>query len=402
MADQENPDRNEEGQDLIPPDSHEHVPAESSKPTAPRDMPDDENEMLRKRAEKLVEQLAGATGSNEMELMDNVSLVGTQVQRSGAAELDLLRRRVGDMLSEGGGDKDISDNLVDLRLTLGQINPDELRKPGTLRRLLGVVPFVGRTTPALQILQKIAIRYEPVSRQIEIVEAKLRQGRMMLTKDNVELRHVYEQVEAQQFPIQKNAYLGELLMVELRKLLERTDETLKGERIRNALHDVSMRVQDLRTMEQAYAQFFVGIDMTRQNNTRLGQAVERTLTVATNIVMVGLAIQAALSRQKQIAEATQRTRAFIGDMLAANAKAIKKHTEEIGEVYNNPVIALEKMSQAHDDLLSAMDAAASIKQEGIELARENIAKLSLMSAQMQQKVGDLPAPEKSEPVSIEA
>jgi uncharacterized protein YaaN involved in tellurite resistance len=267
---------------------------------------------------------------------------------------------------------------------------------------LDIAPFAAQTTHALQILKKIAIHYEPALRQIKTIEARLRAGRMMLTKDNVELRLVYEQVEGQQLSIQKNAYLGELLMAELNKLLKRTDDPGKAARIRDALHDVSTRVVDLRTMEQAYAQFFVGIDMTRRNNTRLGQAVERTLTVATHVVMVGLAIQAALSRQQQIGQATQRTRAFIGDMLAANAKAIKTHTQQIGEVYNNPVIALEKISQAHDDLLAAMDMAAKIKQQGIESAQENIGKLSLISAQLKHKVDDLAEPGGSEPKSIEA
>ena len=78
---------------------------------------------------------------------------------------------------------------------------------------------------------------------------------------------------------------------------------------------MSIRVQDLRTIEQVFTQFFVSIDMTRQNNNRLGQAVERTLTVATNVVMVGLAMQTALSRQKKIREVNERTREFIGDML---------------------------------------------------------------------------------------
>lgn len=299
MTNEEDFGSKEEGQVLTPPGSHELVPMESMEPTAPRGMSDDESEMLRNHAEKLVEQLAGATGRYEMDLMDNVTHVGAQVQHRGVAELDLLRRRVGDMLTGTGTDTEIATNLVDLRVTLSQINPDELSKPGTLRRLLSIVPFVAQKAPAVQVLRKIAIRYEPVSRQIEIVEARLREGRMMLTKDNLELRHVYEQVEAQQLPIQKNAYLGELLMAELQKFLGRTGDSLKADRVRNTLNDVSIRVQDLRTMEQIYAQFFVGIDMTRQNNTRLSQAVERTLSVATNVVMVGLAVQAALSRQKQ-------------------------------------------------------------------------------------------------------
>ena len=101
-------------------------------------------------------------------------------------------------------------------------------------------------------------------------------------------------------------------MNQLTELLDDTEDTLKVERVRNALHDVAMRVQDLRTMEEVHIQFFVSIEMTRQNNNRLGQSVERTLALGSNVVMVGLAIQSALTRQKRVMEATQRTREFLG------------------------------------------------------------------------------------------
>ena len=95
-------------------------------------------------------------------------------------------------------------------------------------------------------------------------------------------------------------------MQHLSDLRERTEDPLKTERIRNVLHDVSMRVQDLRPMEAVYIEFFVSIEMTRQNNNRLGQSVERTLALGTNVVLIGLATQMALSRQKRVLEATRR------------------------------------------------------------------------------------------------
>lgn len=120
---------------------------------------------------------------------------------------------------------------------------------------------------------------------------------MMLTRDNVEMRQLYEQVEVQQVTIQKNAYLGELVRQELTGLVARNDDPARSERLRNVLHDISMRVQDLRAMEAVHIQFFVSIEITRQNNSRLGQSVERTLPLATNVITVGLAIQTALNRQ---------------------------------------------------------------------------------------------------------
>ena len=214
----------------------------------------------------------------------------------------------------------------------------------------------------------------------------------MLTRDNVELRKLYEQVEAQQGTIQKNAYLGELILRDMAALIDRADDPFKAQRLRDALHDVATRVQDLRTMEEVLYQFYATIEMTHENNTRLGQSVERTLTLGTNVVTIGLAIQVALARQKRVLEATRRTREFLGEMIAANAVAIKRNTAEIGDVYNSPVIALEKLTQAHHDLVEAMEMADRIKQAGIETARANIARLSDMSTDLQRRARGLRDP----------
>ncbi|MBI2171474.1 MAG: toxic anion resistance protein [Chloroflexi bacterium] len=351
-------------------------------PPAPKGVSDEEVKELKARAQEVARQLEEASGSKGMEVIDTITSVGMQAQRHAASELVLLRARVGDTLTKEGASDRLTSDLVELRLALKQINPHELSQTGLLQRLLDILPFRDRL---LRILEKIAVHYEPVSQQVVIIETRLREGRMMLTRDNVELRKMYEQVESQQLPIQKNAYLGELLMQELDELMERTEDPHKKERVQSALYDVSMRVQDLRTMEEVHTQFFVSIEMTRQNNTRLGQAVERTLTVATNVVMVGLAIQVALARQRRVLEATQRTREFLGEMIVANAEAVKRHTQEIGDVYKEPVVALEKITQAHNALMEAMDMADRLKQEGLVSARENIVRLSQLAGELEQR-----------------
>ncbi len=140
--------------------------------------------------------------------------------------------------------------------------------------------------------------------------------------------------------------------------------------------------------------------MTRQNNNRLGQSVERTLALGTNVVLIGLATQMALSRQKRVLEANQRTREFLGNLIVANAASLRHHTQEIGDVYNSPVIAIEKITQAHNDLIEALNIADRLKHEGILAARENIARLSQMSAELEQRATGLR--EHREPESLEA
>ena len=380
-------------------DIREIVPVEVEEPTRPQGLSDGEEQELKARALALVSKLAEAGGSQEMELADSITNLGVQAQRKAGAELELLRGRVGEMLAGGDAGDEISRDLVELRTTLNQINPHEVGKAGLARRVMGRVPFVGNS--ALRALERVAVRYEPVSKQVSVIEARLREGRTMLVRDNVELRKLYEQVEEQQPPIQKNAYLGELMMQHLNDLLEHTDDPLKMERIRNVLHDVVMRTQDLRTMDAVHIQFFVGIDMTRHNNSRLGQSVERTLALGTNVVLIGLAIQMALSRQKRMLEANQRTREFLGNLIAANAASLRHHTQEIGDVYNNPVIAIDKITQAHNDLIEAMNTADRLKLEGIQVARENIARLGQLSADLEHRSRGL-REDASEAVSLEA
>jgi uncharacterized protein YaaN involved in tellurite resistance len=360
---------------------------EIEEPTPPKGMSAEQAQKVREEAANLIKQLSVAGGSKELEILDDMSNMGIQSQRNAAGYLDLLKARVSTFLSDGGPSREIADSMRDLRIALDQIDPNA--NPRTLwDRLYNLFPFFGMRNP-IRILQKIALRYEPVSRQVTMIEARLRDGRTMLIRDNVELRKLYEQLEGQQPSVQRSAYLGELLMQRLTKLIENTPDAMKRERIRAALHDVAMRVQDLRTMEEVHLQYFVSIEMSRQNNNRLGQAVERTLTMATNVVTVGLSIQAALVRQRAVMEATKRTREFLGTLVTANAAAIKTHTQEIGDLYINPVIAIDKINQAHNDLIEAMDIVDRLRQEGIQVARDNIARLTQLTATLMQRASSL-------------
>ena len=389
MVTGERPEQQEAVTEFGPVSPQELAAEETVEPVAPQGLTEEESREFQGRATELVKQLEGASGSQGLEIIDSMTSLGIQEQRNAGSEMELLRTRVGEMITNEDPGAEIAKNLVEVRVVLNQINPNELAKRNLQSWAWVFVPSPLKTNPATKILQRIAIRYEPVSKQVTMIEGKLRDGRAMLVRDNVEMRKLYERVEAQQLPIQKNVYLGELVMKELTDLLDRTDDAQKAERVRSSLHDVSTQVQDLRSMELVHIQFFISLEMSRQNNTRLGQSVERTLTLATNVVTVGLAIQAALARQKRVLEATQRTREFLGNVLVANAATIKQHTNEIGDVYNNPVIAIDKISQAQNDLIEAMDKAVQLKQEGIDAARENIAVPDRLSSELQQRASGL-------------
>ncbi len=90
-------------------------------------------------------------------------------------------------------------------------------------------------------------------------------------------------------------------------------------------------------------------------------------------------------------KAVQETQASTADMLTATAAAIKQQTTEIGDMYKNPVLALDKVKQAYDDLMGAMDQMDEIRRAGTESARAGIAQLSEMTSEMAPKAEGLRA-----------
>ena len=155
MATEEQSDQEKKNTTLSPEDSQGLDPVESGKPVKAEGIKDETVQELEKRSKDLVNQLQEASGSKELELIDSITSVGIQAQRTAGSDLDLLRTRIGDMLTQGGAGEKISKELIELRLTLNEINPHELTKKSFIWRMLSLLPFFKVFDPGLKILEKI-------------------------------------------------------------------------------------------------------------------------------------------------------------------------------------------------------------------------------------------------------
>ena len=351
---------------------------------APRGLDEHGQTQLAQKADQLA--LAVLAEPGDRKLGRQVSAMGVREQQKASREIGLLKTRVGTMLSQLDGEgAEIPRTLIALRHTMDEINPQVLGQPSGIAKLLGRTPGVGK------ILKRIAVKYESVQTQIDQIMAGLRHGKDKLLQDSTELEQLYEQVHVAQQGVQQSAYVGELLMQRIEDSIAEETETVQRQKLQTMAHKVAMRVQDLRTMEQVNLQFFSSIDMTLQNNDSLCEQIDRTVMVTQSLLTVGLAIQAALANQKQIATAVKQVQDSTAAMLEANAAAIGRQTREIGEMQNNPVIALDRVRNAYESLVGAMDEMEQIRLAGTEKARTGISELTKMSAALEPKVEALQA-----------
>lgn len=124
-----------------------------AEPVAPPGITAAESQEFQAKAATAIKQLEESSGGKEMELVDSITAVGVQAQRHAGRELELLRARVGDMMTRGGPGEKISQDLLDLRLALDQINPHELNR-SWFRSVVSTLPLVNRFSPMVIRLKK--------------------------------------------------------------------------------------------------------------------------------------------------------------------------------------------------------------------------------------------------------
>lgn len=348
-------------------------------PTQPKGLTDDDLSEIQSKVDEYYSEVEQRPSS--LALVRTVGRLGADSQLESSNQFGLLQTKVGSLLNglEGEGAQ-IPNNLAKCRNTMDQLNPDALMKPrGILRR----IPGIGK------ILIEIAQKHETVQRQIDDIIGTLKANDDQLLQDGIELEQLYNKVQQAQLGIQKSAFLGELLWKRIEEKIAETDDPTEHRNLQRILSRVAIRVQDLRTIEQANVQSFAGIGLIIDTNTSVSDSINRMVTVVRSLITVGLAISVAVAHQQKAIKALKVTKEFSEDLLRANARAIKEGSIQAAQLENEPVLALEAIKDGFGELMSAFDEVEKIRTKGVEAARNGVSQLSDMTKQLQPRVDAL-------------
>lgn len=370
--------------------------------TPPKEISDEEREKLHARARDIVERVA--KDPKNAKFAEDISNLGLQAQKKAAGQVGMLNERVSDLLQGmktfGTSDETaVIQHMSDLRHKLNELNPQSV---GMKRNWIYDIPILGKLfgKQLEKILRNIATRAETVNDQVEAIIESLRQGQEALLKKNIELSHLRKQIEDQHVVILRNAYLAELVAQQLTVQIAHTEDQAERDRLGELLYDVMMRAYNLRIVAELDLQQFVEIDLTRKNTDRLVKSIDMLLDMGIPAVRNQLVIMIALILQKKMIEAYQQTQEWVENTVVQTAEMVAKHTEDVGAIYKNPFIRLEKVRLAHNKIVEAADKFDQYRLEAIEQAKVGIAELTQMSEELDDRANKL-AP-KVERTSVEA
>jgi len=355
----------------------------------PSNISDTQSDKIRRDARELIKELIKAEGSIALTVKDKIQAIGASDKKLVNTNLSIVQEKLGNVyygenknpITEG-----ITKDIANLQQKLVKINPAELQKEN-MYRMMRYIPFVGKWLSGW--MRDVNNKRLTIGDFIDHVAESLSLGETKLKQDNAQLKIMYEDVEDNQKIVMVNAYMAEIAAEELEKAIADVGDEKKRNDLNEVLRKLLVKAQDLRAVEQMHEQFFVSIGITHQSNDHLVEAVERVRTLCIPLAKIAGAIAVALTNQKKVLGIARGTQEFVGNQMISNAQMIHQQVKEIGDIYKNPIVAVDKLEKAKSELMSAIDAVNAIKTESIEIAHQNIIKIKVMTEDIRKKSEEL-------------
>jgi len=360
--------------------------------TAPKWAKSDDLSRFKDKSIQLIDQVKEKSGPAVMRAID---VLGAESQNKMKKANELMAGSVGNLLKGLDGKSPSGEKLLELRSAMDELNPHSLHNAWWFSWM--------PTGIKRKAVSKFIHKYQPMQKHVEQILNGLREGKDDLLQTSIELEQQYDQIADAQREIQGEVHVGELFIAQIEEIQQQEGLDAQDEqKFAGALNKAARRIRDLRTMEQAAVQFFISIDQTIQSNELLSEQIDSALTVGPMVMFNALRIQSALAKQATVQNAVNSFQEGLGDLMAQNAAAVNKATDEIGKLYNNPVIALEKLEEGFDQLTQAVNKANETMALSTIKAREASSKLLSMTEQLSPVAESMRESRKADgPVTIE-
>ncbi len=352
----------------------------------PANVPPGDGEKVEEQANAIVEGILAAP--DDRSRVREATRLGEDVQTRANENFTLMRTSLGQVMDRmaRGDSKSIPGDLKRLREIMDEINPysaiEQIRRrqtAGFFSRLFGRIPGVGK------ILADIARRYESVQTQVDAIIQSLEAGSDKLLENTLELEERYKNLKKMQKLLQLRAYQLQMILSRLEQALTAVTDETKRQTLQKAIAKIVRRLQNLRVTENAFAQFFITMNVTLDNHENLREAIQSMTHLTRPVLENGLALKIAQQEEREIAEALNASQEYLGSLMVSIAEDSMNNAARTAEVTSQPLIRLKDLTRSYQILMTRMDEASRIEAQMVETAKQNIVQLEQMTADLEKR-----------------
>ncbi len=340
------------------------------------------------------EKIAGAIADRILNSPDDRSAVrdatilGEDIQTKANDTFKLMRTSLGSVIDQmaGGKDKNIPNDLLNLRNIMDEINPysaiEQIKRKqtaGWFTRLFSRVPGVGK------MLSDIAKKFESVQTQVDAIIHSLEAGADKLLENSLEIEERYKNLKQLQSYLKLRGYQLQVIISKFEEVKPKITEQIQQMTLQKAEAKILRRLQNIKVTENAFSQFFITMNTTMDNHENLRDAVLSMTQLTRPVMENGLALMIAQQEERKIAEALASSQDYLGKLMVNIAESAMDNAALTAEIVNSPLIRLQDLTKSYNLLMNRMDEASKIEAKMMESAKQNISRLDKMTSDMEER-----------------
>ena len=245
----------------------------------------------------------------------------------------------------------------------------------------GIMSKIPILRNASKTIKKFMQKYERLELQIDRIEQDLEKARMQMLKDITLFDSLYEKnmeyfQDLQIYILAGDEKLKELQQVILPRL--HTEAAAKGDpmsaqAVRDFEDTVSRfekKIYDLKLSKTIAIQTAPQIRLIQNNDKMLVDKIQTAVLSTIPLWKSQIVVALGLYRQEKALELQRSVTDATNELLTKNAELLKQNTADVARESERGIVDLETLKKVNSDLISTIEDAIKIQQEG-RIARKN-------------------------------
>jgi uncharacterized protein YaaN involved in tellurite resistance len=284
----------------------------------------------------------------------------------------------------------VSQGLVDLRMTIEDLDPAQYGDLLAPKKLFGIIPFGNK-------LRSYFLKYESSQKHINAIINTLNRGKDELQKDNAAIEQEKANLWKMMQRMQQYVYMGkkidEALESRIADIEMRSPEKARVIK-EEMLFYVRQKVQDLLTQLAVSIQGYLALDMVRKNNLELIKGVDRATTTTVSALRTAVIVSQALANQKLVLDQINALNTTTSNMIESTSKLLKQQSADIHQQAASSTVGIQQLQTAFNNIYETMDMISDYKVKALDSMKETVNILSTEVEKAQQYVarsrGEIP------------
>ena len=308
------------------------------------------------------------------DILQSIESFGADSMKRSAAKNSLLQVTVGSLSRDGDEGGVVAKSLVKLNREIKDLDPSliDFAKRGILAKFFNPV-------------RDYFAKYERADSVIADIVASLDRGKIILKNDNTTLGIEQQAMRDLTKLLMKEIELGTLMDAAIERQIEeakaRNEDPEKVKFVsEEVLFPLRQRIMDLQQMIVVNQQGVMATEIVIRNNKELMRGVERAKNVTISALKVSVTVASALYNQDIVLTKIKMLDMTTNNFIRSTSEMLKVQGAEIQKDAINPKASVEDLKAAFADVMEALEAISTYKQEALPKMRETINQFKELAA----------------------